>query len=292
MTMMIAPEIVEGNTLAKVEPAQTPLAEQQQVSLLPVQIMRPLLDEYTERRNCFRLWLLEQLREGVHFGVPPGCEPDSRIDPLQWKAKPSLYKAGADFICDLLQMDPAFTPDMDTWKMLGAKEGSVVVCCKLISRGNSPFFPRPKGEILGEGRGAGMAGVKKRDGNGAIKIAQKSAKIDAVINTLGLSDLFTQDLEDLTPRSPSPVPDPSAPRVATRAERQAQARPTPAANGHANQLNALLNSWKARLAQSDKTLAAFAKWAASVLRTDVDMSKPSAWTQDAIDVCKEAINAR
>jgi hypothetical protein len=85
--------------------------------------------------------------------------------------------------------------------------------------------------VLGEGRGAGVAGVKRRDGNGAVKIAQKSAKIDAVINTLGLSDLFTQDLEDTDPaltaaRRESGIPES---RAARRAPAGAEHHPRPSA---------------------------------------------------------------
>jgi hypothetical protein len=255
---------------------------------MPSEVMLPVLKEYTERRKTFRQWLLEQLVEGVHYGVPPGCEPDNRINPLQWVAKPSLYKSGADFICDLLQMDPTFAPDLDTWKMLGSKDGTVVICCRLISRGNSPFFPnRPKGEVLGEGRGAGVSGVKKRDGNGAVKIAQKSSKIDAVINTLGLSDLFTQDLEDQTAKSPAPESDQHAPRVAPRAQRQQEQRGNVPS---VDELMAIYGEWKvSRFSLKQPTIAAFSEWVKTVLRADRDFTNRSNWTLDAIEACRDAM---
>jgi hypothetical protein len=287
-TEMTTPE----TTLATVD-KNSPLA----LSLLPSAVMRPILDEYTDRRKTFRRWLKEQLTEGIHYGIPPGCEPkydgdgntivDGKIlDPYQWQVKPSLYKAGADFLCDLMQMDPQFSPDIETWKMLGAKEGTIVICCRLLSRGDSPFFTgRVKGDVLGEGRGAGVAGVKRRDGNGAIKIAQKSAKIDAVINTLGLSDLFTQDLEDETQRGASPAVNTNAPKVAPRAERQQQSGSHPLTA----KLNGVFSQWRSRFGSADSTTADFSAWACSLLRTDKDLMRVSNWSIDAIDVVAEAL---
>lgn len=269
-----ADEITGPAALARVTAEVQPLC----VSMLPVETMRPMLDEYVDRRKAFRDWLLSQLVQGVHYGVPPGCEPDARIDPLQWKAKPSLYKAGADFVCDLLQMDPKFSPDVDAWKMLGAKEGTVVMKCELVSRAENPFFRRKAGEVLGEGRGAGVVGPKKRDGNGAIKIAQKSAKIDAVINAMGLSDLFTQDVE---PPNPSPTPDANegSPRVAPRAERPKQTK--------AGRFNALY----ARLFQSREgyTLAKFHKDIESMLQRNCDHTKASSFTDEEIGICEREL---
>jgi hypothetical protein len=269
-------------------------------SLLPIPVMRQVLSEYVDRRTEFRKWLLSQLKEGVHYGVPPGCEQrrdgngnvivDGKIVyPDQWQFNPSLYKAGADFICDLIQMDPQFSPDLDTWKMLGSKEGTVVICCKLLCRGDNPFFPtRPKLDVLGEGRGAGVAGVKRRDGNGAVKIAQKSAKIDAVINTLGLSDLFTQDLEDTAPPSPQPAANPASPKVATRAERQ-QVPSTPEAVGMEVKLNQLYQLWRKKFNAPAGSKDGFADWACGVLHTTNDLTKVTAWTLDSVEACSQAL---
>lgn len=269
-------------------------------SLLPIPVMRQVLTEYVDRRTEFRKWLLSQLKEGVHFGVPPGCEQrrdgngnvivDGKIIyPEQWQFKPSLYKAGADFICDLIQMDPQFSPDLDTWKMLGSKEGTVVICCKLLCRGDNPFFPgRPKLDVLGEGRGAGVAGVKRRDGNGAVKIAQKSAKIDAVINTLGLSDLFTQDLEDQTPPSPQPAANPASPKVSPRAERQ-QVPSTSAEVGMEAKLNQLYQAWRNKFKAPTGTKAAFVEWACGTVHTTDDLAVVSNWTLQRAQTCEQAL---
>lgn len=263
------------------------------VSLMPVTQMLPVLAEYTARRNSFREWLLSQLVEGTHYGIPPGCEPrytedglqiveGKVLNPKQWKVKPSLYKAGADFICDLLMLDPKWEPDLDAWKMAGAKDGTFIMRCTLRCRGESPFFPGRAGEIIGEGRGAGIAGVKRRDANGAIKISQKSSKIDAVINSLGISDLFSQDLDDLPPRQPTAEPDYAAPVVGTRQER-ATGVPTVSADD----LNELFKAWSKK--SGGKTKADFCSWCQHVLTTELPMNALHHWSIDALSTCREAL---
>jgi hypothetical protein len=159
--------------------------------LMPSEHMLTALNEYEERRKTFREWLQGQLVPGVHYGVPPGCEPPTkRPDPKQWQYKPSLYKAGADFICDLMAARDEYEPDMLSWELSGKLAGLYPFICRLHSR---------NGDLLGEGRGAAIRGKKSRDDNAAIKCGKKCAKVDAVINSWGLSDLFTQDAEDLTP---------------------------------------------------------------------------------------------
>jgi len=162
--------------------------------LMPREQMEVALAEYSDRREAFRDWLLRQLVMGVHFGVPPGCEPKGEVNPKQWKHKPSLYKAGADFICDLMAARDEYEPDMQSWELSGKTPGLYPFICRLYSRG---------GELLGEGRGAAIRGLKKRDDNAAIKCGKKCAKVDATINAWGLSDLFMQDVEDMTPQRPS-----------------------------------------------------------------------------------------
>lgn len=189
---------------------------------LPVEQQSAMLAEYKERRDAFRAWLQSQLIEGVHFGYAPGCVPDvgehnghrgfwstmrgqrTFIPEWSWRAKHSLYKAGADFLCDLLGARDEYHADEGAWRMAGGKAGTFVFGCKLVSRAT--------GELLGEGRGVESAGNKGRDENGAVKIAQKRAKVNAVINAWGLSDLFTQDIEDTAPvANENPPRDTNAP---------------------------------------------------------------------------------
>lgn len=170
-------------------------------ALVSVEEQDKMLAEYSKRRNNFRKWLLGQLVEGTHYGFPPGCEvrfDDNgnmlqrvrgkmvKISPKQWKAKPSLYKAGALYLKDLLRLRDEYSSDMDAWKMLGEPKGTYVRRCRLYS---GDMF-------IGEGTGAYRVGYNNADANTAIKQADKCALSAAVINSLAVcADLFTQDRE-------------------------------------------------------------------------------------------------
>ena len=83
-----------------------------------------------------------------------------------------------------------FKKDIETWEMLGSVPGMICYVCHLINR---------HGEIMGEGRGARNTRSDNNDPNKTIKMAAKSAMIDAIMRTGALSDAFTQDLEDMPP---------------------------------------------------------------------------------------------
>jgi len=106
-----------------------------------------------------------------------------------------------------------YSADVAAWQQLGSKEGYFVIVCRLFSRAN--------GDLVGEGRGVRKEGQKGGDANNALKMAQKAAKVDAVLNTYGLRDLYSQDLEvPIQPPHDNPDADPAAPQVPPRAQRQ------------------------------------------------------------------------
>lgn len=174
----------------KIEPQkiQSPASFKDGFQLLSVEQQDVALTEYKKRRDHFRKWLLAQLVEGNHYGFPPGCEP-KKVNRKQWQAKPSLYKAGALFIAELLNVRANYESDMVAWEMMGKPAGVIVRKCRLVNPSDGAF--------LGEGTGSYAVGRKKMDDNAAMKMADKTAVVAAVINTFALSDLFTQDLESL-----------------------------------------------------------------------------------------------
>jgi hypothetical protein len=101
-------------------------------------------------------------------------------------SKPSLSKAGSEKFLSLFNLQAQFRKDEETWEMLGRPAGVLCYICALYTK---------SGEFVGEGRGAREV-AKDKDINKAIKMAQKSAQIDAILRTGSLSDYFTQDLED------------------------------------------------------------------------------------------------
>jgi hypothetical protein len=251
---------------------------------------------YVESRKAFRDWLRSRLVEGIHFGYPPGTEPkydtkgnlisrywsskkkeyvETKIAPHQWTAKPSLYKAGADFICDLLAVRDEYAADMDGWRQLGEPKAVFVYACRLYSRGN--------GELLGEGRGVRTVGQKGGDENNAIKMAKKSAKVDAVLNAFGLSDLFTQDIEDAKAPADVPPQRTDAPAPRPRNERNAAPEVT------SEQLKVLAAEWKSCVNDNQPfEPAIFSAWCALKL-PDAPLTfnpmKPETWTKPQYDTC-------
>jgi hypothetical protein len=102
------------------------------------------------------------------------------------KGKKSLAKGGAEKIASIFKWTAKFTKDTESLEMLGVKPGLVAYKCELMN-----------GQFVGEGRGAATLTGNSNDPNKTLKMAQKSAFIDAVLRASGLSDFFTQDLEDM-----------------------------------------------------------------------------------------------
>jgi len=149
-----AVEDVEAEPLPVPAPiAERPAAFSDGMALLPVEEQNRVLAAYDERRTSFRAWLLSHLKPGIHYGVPPGCEPRSTPNPEQWQHKPSLYKAGALLLVDLLKLRPEFEADNDAWTQLGRPDATFVMKCRLILPGTD--------RIVGEGRGVFAVGEKK-----------------------------------------------------------------------------------------------------------------------------------
>lgn len=261
---------------------------------LPVEQQSLVLAEYVERRTHFRKFLLSQLKEGVHYGFPPGCEPKSKeaggvvyyavwmrggeqwFPETQWKPKPPLYAAGADFICDLLGVRAVFAADVAAWTQLGSRAGSFVISCHLFSRATS--------ELIGEGRGCRSEGDKKGDANNAIKMAEKSAKVDAVINSYGLRDLFTQD-DVPPPPADNPPADPQAPQAQPRSKRdKPPLRP---------RIDRIGNLWKAANPRPDADKvawsAAFKLWVCQTAGRPFNAGQETQWTEADCVRCEQAL---
>jgi hypothetical protein len=262
------------------------------VMTLPVEDQNRFLGEYKERRDNFREWLLSQMIEGVHFGFAPTTEPkwaeqdgvrgvnvwNSKtsknifIPEYQWKPKPMLYAAGADFLCDLLVMQSRFEMDMQAWEQLGKPVGCFVVKCTLVN---------DAGEILATGRGARKVGQKGGDENNAIKMAQKSAKVDAVISCKGLRDLFVQDGPPKDPNE-NPEKNLNAPKATPRAERQLAVT--------IEELKTLRETYIAKNAfHPDDGKIKFAKWAVAIHGSHFKALDAGAWTRDTYKNCQSAL---
>lgn len=256
---------------------------------LPVPAMQTMLAEWKDRRDAFRAWLLPQLKPGVHFGYVPGCAPKfddkgnllvwnnkksgyDAIPPDQWQAKPSLYKPGAQFVADLMNIVPVFDADLAAWEQLGKPSQTFVFRCRLFPKGATQTVEN----LLGEGRGCRKVGQKGGDENNAIKMAQKSAMCDAILNGYGLADLFTQDMEDHQPEpQPNPETKPDAAKAQPRGKRV-----------EGGELTILFKAWKDRqkAQEASDSKEALVNWASAVCSLECNaesVTKASTWTREA-----------
>lgn len=145
--------------------------------------MTQLVDVESAKREILNKYLKDNLTEGVDYGV------------VMKGGKPSLFKPGSEKFASLLHLRVKFAKDTDTWEMAGSTPGLFCYVCQLINK---------DGEVVGEGRGAASI-QEKKNANTAIKIAQKRSQVDAVLRVGGLSEVFSQDLEDL-PKDERPKP--------------------------------------------------------------------------------------
>jgi len=153
--------------------------------VLTVGDLRTRIQEETEQRKLITEFISKHMKEGIDYGKIKVRTKDGR----EVESKPSLFKPGSEKFCSLFHLRPVFVRDDETWEMAGKVPGLFAYKCQLIA---------PNGAVVGEGRGA--ARLSEKAGwteNNAIKIAEKRAQIDAVLRTGGLSDFFTQDLEDM-----------------------------------------------------------------------------------------------
>jgi hypothetical protein len=139
------------------------------------------LEQQITHWNQMRALLTAYIRQNMHEGIDYytlllGGRP----------SKPSLSKAGSEKFLGLFNLQARFRKDEETWDMLGRPAGVICYVCALYTK---------HGAFVGEGRGAREV-AKDQDLNKAIKMAQKSAQIDAILRTGALSDSFTQDVED------------------------------------------------------------------------------------------------
>lgn len=160
-------------------------------------LFRSGLDRRKENRKHLIEWVREALVEGTDFG---------RIPTKRGPSKPSLWKPGAEKICGMLGVTPTF-PTLKLYEdaALDGKEIKVIVLrCEIVNS---------SGGVIAHGIGCRTLEQDYGDINKAMKMAEKSAHIDATLRMAGLSEIFTQDIEDMVkapqdaPRDQRPVHD-------------------------------------------------------------------------------------
>jgi hypothetical protein len=108
--------------------------------------------------------------------------------PDHW-SKPNLFKTGAERICGMLGVTVHF-PTLDDYEQAaldGLSLRQIILRCELKDS---------YGRTVAEGMGARSLQQDYGDLNKSLKMAGKSALIDATLRLAGLSEVFTQDVED------------------------------------------------------------------------------------------------
>ncbi len=150
-----------------------------------------------KNRNALMDWIRDALVEGTDWGrihviKKDVCDAGKYCDNPYHFSKPSLWKAGAEKIAGMMGLRATW-PNLDSeLEMLRGGGDIIYLKCQLLEMG---------GNTVSEGIGARSLKQDYGDANKALKMAKKSSLIDAVLNAGGLSEVFTQDVEDMPPES-------------------------------------------------------------------------------------------
>ena len=163
---------------------------------LPAEVFRAGLDRRKQNRASLMEWIRAALVEGVDYGrihvvSKDKCKDGKHCTKPAHFSKPSLFKPGAEKICGMLGVAVHFPTlhDYEQAALHGVELHHVIIRCELKD---------VAGRVVADGVGARSLKQDYGDINKALKMAEKSAHIDATLRMAGLSEVFTQDLEDVT----------------------------------------------------------------------------------------------
>jgi hypothetical protein len=198
---------------------------------MPAERFAEALIRREDNRNALLRWIKSNLHAGTDFGQihvfgKDKCQfaKEGRThecnNPRHW-SKPSLWKPGAEKICGMLGIVPSF-PSLNEYEkaaMHGEDIKVIIIKCKLLTG---------IGFVAGEGTGARRIIQDDGDINKSIKMAEKSAHIDATLRIAGLSELFTQDIEDMNNTVRDSIsPDTNRQNATTSQHQQSSDQPQP-----------------------------------------------------------------
>jgi hypothetical protein len=176
----------EITTTTPEAPAATPVAAAPIRAANPLDLapaeFRQALARRSENRKALIEWIRGSLVDGVDFGSVPLRRGGF--------SKPSLRKPGAEKICGMLGVTATFPTlkSYETSALEGREVFQIILRCHLTTS---------DGQVVADGVGARLLEQDHGDMNKALKMAEKSAMIDATLRMAGLSEIFTQDLEDM-----------------------------------------------------------------------------------------------
>jgi len=186
----------------RVKPTQPEKTELAVISANPLDLPATTFQEGLDRRRTNRAalmaWVRDALVEGSDYGKihvvhKSKCQAGRNCKNPAHFSKASLFKPGAEKICGMLGVTVRYPTLQDYEKaaLTGAQLSQIIIRCEIIDA---------SGRVVADGVGARIIAQDNGDINKALKMAEKSAHIDATLRMAGLSEVFTQDLEDMQQR--------------------------------------------------------------------------------------------
>ena len=176
---------------------------------MPIEQFKAGLEQREANRQALLQWIAKTLVEGVDFGII--------------RNKKSLWKPGAEKITGMLGIKREY-PGFDKYQdaaVEGKSIDQIVIKCVLKNGQNVH---------VSEGLGGRTVRQEGGDLNKALKMAAKSSFIDGTLNLVGLSEIFTLDLEDMFPeelQTPSKPPETKAEKKSAPKKVPMEFDPTP-----------------------------------------------------------------
>ncbi|MGZ8246220.1 hypothetical protein [Methylomagnum sp.] len=165
---------------------------------LPAETFKEGLDRRKQNRAALMAWVRDALVDGLDFGKihvvsRSKCQAGNNCKNPAHFSKPSLFKPGAEKICGMLGLTVRYPtlPDYEKAALNGAQLSQIIIRCEILDA---------SGRVVADGVGARIIAQDNGDINKALKMAEKSAHIDATLRMAGLSEVFTQDIEDMMQR--------------------------------------------------------------------------------------------
>lgn len=162
---------------------------------LPATTFREGLDRRKQNRAALMAWVRDALVEGIDYGKihiigRNRCKYGKDCRNPEHFSKPSLFKPGAEKICGMLGVTVRYPtlPDYEKAALSGTNLSQIIIRCEIVDA---------SGHVVADGVGARVIAQDNGDINKALKMAEKSAHIDATLRMAGLSEVFTQDIEDM-----------------------------------------------------------------------------------------------
>lgn len=162
---------------------------------LPAATFQEGLDRRKQNRAALMVWIRDALVDGSDFGKVhtvsrSKCQAGKHCQNPNHFSKSSLFKPGAEKICGMLGVTVRYPslPEYEKAALTGTNLSQIIIRCEIVDG---------SGRVVADGVGARIISQDNGDINKSLKMAEKSAHIDATLRMAGLSEVFTQDIEDM-----------------------------------------------------------------------------------------------